>query len=196
MVERGKIMAKKIQKIYQLKITLNGAKPPIWRRILIADSVSLPRFHDVIQIVMGWSDCHLHQFVSDGKRYGAPIPDLDLDSMEMLNEQRYQLNQLLKCEKDSILYEYDFGDSWEHKITLEKILPFDPEIFLPTCIKGKGACPPEDVGGIWGYYNFLETIADPAHEEHEEFKEWIGGEFDPVVFDIDEINAMLVEHCR
>jgi len=124
------------------------------------------------------------------------MPDLDFDSMEMLNEQRYQLNQLLKSEKDSILYEYDFGDSWEHKITLEKILPFDPAIFLPTCIKGKGACPPEDVGGIWGYYSFLEAIADPAHEEHEDYKEWIGGEFDPIVCDIDEINAMLVEHCR
>jgi hypothetical protein len=196
MVEQVKIMTKKIQKIYQLKISLNGAKPPIWRRILIADSVSLPRFHDVIQIVMGWSDSHLHQFVSDGERYGAPMPDFDFDSMEMLNEQRYQLNQLLKSEKDSMLYEYDFGDSWEHKITLEKILPFDPAIFLPTCIKGKGACPPEDVGGIWGYYSFLEAIADPTHEEHDDYKEWIGGEFDPVVYDIDDINAMLVEHCR
>jgi hypothetical protein len=187
-------MAKKTRTTYQIKITLVGAKPPIWRRILIADSVSLPRFHDIVQTVMGWTDSHLHQFIADGKCYGTPDPDDDF--MDTLDERRYRIGQLLGREKDALRYEYDFGDGWQHKITLEKVLPVDPGTILPICVKGKGACPPEDVGGIWGYYSFLEALADPTHPEHEEYKEWIGGEFDPLACDIDGINAMLAEHCR
>lgn len=187
-------MARDLRKTYQLKISLRGAKPPIWRRMLIASSVPLPRFHEALQILMGWTDYHLHQFVVGGQYYGTPDPDFGFD--EVLDERRYRLSQILDLEKDSIIYEYDFGDGWEHKITLEKILPFDPKAQLPLCVKGKGACPPEDVGGIWGYANFLEALANPAHEEHEDLKEWVGGEFDPDAFDVDEVNAMLLSHFR
>ncbi|WP_295401597.1 plasmid pRiA4b ORF-3 family protein [uncultured Thiocystis sp.] len=187
-------MTKDPRKIDQLKIALSGAKPPIWRRLLIVDTVPLPVFHAVLQIVMGWEDSHLHQFVAGGNYYGTPDPDDPFS--ETLNESRYKLSQLLKKEKDSLIYEYDFGDSWEHKVTLEKILPFDPEAVLPRCIKGKGACPPEDVGGIWGYYGFLEALRDPQHPEHEDYKDWIGGDFDPDAFDLDEINAPLLEYFR
>ena len=187
-------MARPLRKTYQLKISLKGAKPPIWRRLLIADSVSLPKLHQAIQIAMGWTDSHLHQFIVDGEFYGRPDPDFD--DMEMEDERHYKLSQFLQKEKDWILYEYDFGDSWEHKITLEKILPFDPKAVLPKCIKGKGACPPEDVGGIWGYYGFLDALADPSHPEHEDYKEWIGCDFDPQSCDIEEINELLAEYCR
>jgi len=187
-------VAKSAQAIYQIKIGLAGTKPPIWRSVLIDGAVPLPKFHQVIQIVMGWTDSHLHQFRVGRVYYGTPDPHSDF--MEILDERRYKLNQLLRQEKESLIYEYDFGDSWEHKITLEKILPGDPAATLPCCIKGKGACPPEDVGGIPGYYGFIAALGDPTHPEHEEYKEWIGGDFDPQAFEVDEVNALLLEYCR
>ena len=183
-----------LRKTYQLKISLRGAKPPIWRRLLIDDSVALPKFHAAIQIVMGWTDSHLHQFIANGRRYGVLDPDLDFP--EILDEKMFRLNQLLKKEKESILYEYDFGDGWEHQITLEKILPFEPGAGLPSCIKAKGACPPEDVGGVWGYVNLLQALHDPDHPEHEDCKEWIGDDFDPAAYDIKAVNELLSEYCR
>lgn len=186
-------MARPLRKTYQLKISLKGSKPPIWRRLLIADSVSLAQLHQAIQIAMGWTDSHLHQFIVGGKLFGTA--DSDFDDMETLDESGYKLGQIMKTEKDSIIYEYDFGDGWEHTITLEKILPFDPKERLPQCVKGKGACPPEDVGGIWGYYEFLEALQDAEHPEHESYVEWAGGEFDPQHCDVEEINALLLEYC-
>lgn len=187
-------MARALRKIYQLKVSLKDAKPPIWRRFLIESSVALPRLHVALQIIMGWTDTHLHQFVAGNRCFGVPDPEWDLS--EMRDEKKGRLNQLLKKEKNSISYEYDFGDGWEHKITLEKIMPFDDDAVLPLCIKAKGACPPEDVGGIWGYYDFLEALDDPEHPKHEEFKEWVGGDFDPDAYDIDEINELLMEYCQ
>jgi hypothetical protein len=182
------------RKTYQLKISLMGAKPPIWRRLLIGDSVALRKFHDAVQIVMGWTDSHLHQFIANGRNYGVPDPDLDFT--ELLDERLFRLNQLLRKEKESIIYEYDFGDGWQHQITLEKILPFEPGASLPRCIKAKGACPPEDVGGVWGYAHFLEALNDPDHPEHDDYKEWIDGEFDPTAYDIDAVNELLSKYCR
>lgn len=188
-------MTKALRKTYQLKIGLNGSKPPIWRRFLIADSATLSELHMAIQIIMGWTNSHLHQFIVGDRFYGIPDPDFDM-GLETLDENKYRISQLLKTEKDSIVYEYDFGDDWEHKITLEKILTFDPKQDLPSCVKAKGACPPEDVGGIWGYYDFLEAINDAKHPEHESYKEWLGSDFDADVCDIDQINEVLTEYCR
>lgn len=187
-------MAKALGKMYQLKISLRDSKPPIWRRFLIEDSVTLPKFHMAIQIIMGWTNSHLHQFIAAGRCYGMTDPDFDFS--EVLDETKYRLNQLLKKEKGSIIYEYDFGDSWEHKISLENIFPLDPEVTLPSCVKAKGACPPEDVGGIWGYYNFLDVLNDQNHPEHEDYKEWIGDDFDPDAYDIKEVNELLFKYCR
>jgi len=187
-------MIKQLRKTYQLKISLKDAKPPIWRRFLVDSSVTLPNFHEAIQIVMGWTDSHMHQFIAENRYYGVPDPDFGF--AEILDENKYRLNQLLKKEKESINYEYDFGDGRVHKLTLEKILPFDHRVPLPLCIKAKGACPPEDVGGVWGYYDFLETLDDPDHPEHEEYKEWVGEDFDPAAYDIKEANALLKEYCR
>ena len=183
---------KSLQKIYQIKVTLTGSKPPIWRRLLVSSLITLSKLHKVLQIAMGWTDSHLHQFIAYGRFYGQPDPDFDF---EVLDESKVRLDSLLKKDKDSITYEYDFGDSWEHKIELEKVLPFDPKITLPVCIKGKRACPPEDVGGIWGYQSFLHAIRDPNHPEHEEYLEWIGEEFDPEYFNVDKINELLAEYC-
>ena len=182
-------MKKEMRKIYQLKVGLKGSKPPIWRRIIVQDSVRLTNFHKILQIVMGWTDSHLHQFIAQDRYYGVPNPDFDFN--EILNEGKFRLRDLLKKANESIIYEYDFGDGWKHKITLEKIIPYDPTISVPKCIKAKGACPPEDVGGLWGYYNFLEAIENPSHPDHNLFKEWIGGEFDPSEYDIDEVNERL-----
>ena len=187
-------MVKTLRKTYQLKITLKDSKPPIWRRFLIEDSVTLAKLHDALQIIMGWTDSHLHQFVAANNFYGVPNPDFDFS--DILDEKKFRLSQLLKKEKDSVLYEYDFGDGWRHQITLEKILPFNPNAALPVCIKAKGACPPEDIGGIWGYYHFLDALSDPDHPEHAEYKEWIEGDFDPDAYDIAEVNELLARHYR
>jgi len=184
---------KQLRNIYQVKITLIGSKPPIWRTVLVPSDLRLGAFHDVIQAVMGWTESHLHQFIANKIFYGVPDDDF---GMEIEDESKYKLSQLLKMEKDSLIYEYDFGDSWEHKILLEKILPFDTKTALPVCIKGKRACPPEDCGGIWGYEELLEAISNPKHPDHENMLEWLGGEFDPEEFDLEEINGNLAEYCR
>jgi hypothetical protein len=176
---------------YQLKITLSDSKPPIWRRVLVASDINLAIFHTVLQVVMGWEDCHLHQF-DTGQVLYAPAYDNDF-GMESEEESKYKLSQLLKKEKDKIVYEYDFGDSWRHKIELEKILPFDAKAILPICIKGKLACPPEDCGGIWGYTDLVDAIADPNHPDREELLDWLGEELDPNYFNLDDINAKLAK---
>jgi hypothetical protein len=184
---------KQVKNMYQIKISLIGAKPPIWRTVLVPSNLKLAAFHDVIQVAMGWTDSHLHQFIANKVFYGIPDDDF---GMEIEDESKYKLSQLLKKEKDTLIYEYDFGDSWEHKILLEKILPFDTKTVLPVCIKGKRACPPEDCGGIWGYEELLATISNPKHPEHEDMLEWLGGEFDPEEFDLEEINEDLADNCR
>lgn len=189
-------MTTPLRSVYQIKILLKGSKPPIWRRFLVENNISLADLHLVLQIVMGWSNSHLHQYIANGQLYGIDDPEFDFGFTEILDENKYRLKQLLKKEKDKILYEYDFGDGWEHDLILEKILPFDPKTTLPRCIKATGACPPEDVGGIWGYYDFLDAIQDPNHPEHDDFLQWIGeDEFDPKAYDLKETNKLLLEYC-
>jgi hypothetical protein len=177
--------------IYQIKVTLRGSKPPIWRRIEVRGDTRLDKLHLILQEVMDWANYHLHQFIVAGNYYGEPHPDYDNWGGEMLDEKKVRLHQIVPGEKFKFIYEYDFGDSWEHELLVEKILPPEKGVHYPRCLKGKRACPPEDVGGIWGYYGFLEAIADPDHPEHEDMLEWVGGEFDPEAFDLDEINERL-----
>lgn len=174
--------------VYQIKITLNDIKPPIWRRVLVPGNITLAKLHQIIQETMPWQDYHLHQFIVDDVYYGVPHPD---DWHEVKSERRVKLNEIAPHEKARFIYEYDFGDDWLHTVLVEKILPSDPVQKLPVCIKGKRACPPEDVGGSWGYQLFLEALNDPKHDEHEMYKEWVGGEYDPEAFNLDEINARL-----
>jgi hypothetical protein len=174
--------------IYQLKITLRDSKPPIWRRLDVPNTMTLAQLHHVIQAAMGWADYHLHQFTVNGVEYGVPHPD---DWNEVRNEKSVKLSQFVTGPKFKFTYEYDFGDSWEHIILVEKVLPPEPGVDYPRCITGKRACPPEDCGGVWGYASFLEAISDPDHPEHEELLEWVGGEFDPEAFDCAVVNEAL-----
>ncbi len=176
------------QTIYQLKITLSGARPPIWRRVQVHSDLTLGKLHQIIQAAMGWYDCHMHEFEVFGEAYGQPMPDYDLD---IKSERNVRLNQFVTGEKCKFSYLYDMGDGWDHQILVEKVLPVDPDVRYPTCIKGKRACPPEDCGGIWGYAEFLETISDPQHPEHDEMLEWVGGDFDPEAFDLAGTNQQL-----
>lgn len=178
--------------VYQLKVTLTGTKPPIWRRFLVPANILLSQLHSVLQIVMGWEDCHLHQFDCKQTLYGIPDEESHgLFDMNVRNEKEYRLSELLQKEKESLVYDYDFGDGWSHKVVLEKLLSPDKSLKRPLCLKGKGACPPEDCGGIWGYQDLLEILSDPSHPESEEMLEWIGRDFDPAVFNPDAVNAML-----
>lgn len=174
--------------IYRLKITLRGSRPPIWRRALVPGNLSLYKLHKAIQISMGWFDSHLHQFIIHGRIYSKPDPD---DFQPVIDERRHTLNGISLFEKTKFIYEYDFGDGWEHLILVEKIGPREPGVSYPVCIAGKRACPPEDVGGIYGYEEFLEATRNPDHEEHDSYLEWAGGEFDPDALDLEEINREL-----
>ena len=174
--------------LYQLKITLRDSRPPIWRRIVVPANIKLSRLHDVLQAVMPWTNSHLHQFVVAGVFYGT----LDGEGgTETLNEKRYTLVDLAPGPKSAFIYEYDFGDGWEHKIVVEKVLPPDPALKHVTCLAGKNACPPDDCGGMFGYYDMLTAVADPKHPEHESMKEWLGGKWDPKRFNVDLANADL-----
>jgi len=174
--------------VYQLKVTLQHTKPPIWRRIQVRANTTLPRLHDTLQVAMGWTDAHLHQFIIDGVEYGLPDPDF-ADAMR--SEQRIKLERVVTTEKDRFVYEYDFGDSWTHILLVEKILPPDPEVHYPRCLAGKRACPPEDVGGVWGYAAFLEAVGTRDHPEHDDMLAWCGGAFDPDAFSRDDVNQAL-----
>jgi len=179
--------------IYQLKIALKGAKPPIWRRVLVPDTVTLADLHDIIQICMGWFGGHLHQFRIGTTIYGQLLDD-DWGFETIADENNYTLHNLAKAITPHFSYTYDFGDNWEHRITVEKSLPAAEGKSYPILVKGKRACPPEDCGGIWGYREFLEAYNNPQHEGYDDAHEWIGSDFDSERFDRDEaeeINAAL-----
>ncbi len=176
--------------ILRLRIDLDHVTPVVTRTVLVRASSSLSKLHTVIQVVMGWEDCHLHEFTKDGVRYGPTHLYDDFDEMDLESE-RKQLGTLFRKGEKSLIYLYDFGDGWQHTVTLEQRLPPDLSLRRPTCIAGDNACPPEDVGGPGGYMNYLEAVLDPQHEEHEEMIEWRGPGFHPSRFSIDEANAQL-----
>jgi Plasmid pRiA4b ORF-3-like protein len=177
--------------VWQLKITLKNSSPAIWRRILVSSDTSLASLHRILQIVMGWWDCHLHQFTIHGRDYGLPDPELPEFSNGIENEMNVTMMDVLYGAKDRFVYEYDFGDSWTHQIVVEKMVPREKGQRYPVCIAGKRASPPEDCGGIWGYQNLLKVISDPKHPEHDNMIEWVGGGLDPEAFNLDSINQRL-----
>lgn len=175
--------------IYQLRIELLYVEPAVWRRILVPGAMKLHQLHAALQWTMGWAGGHLHEFVIGPNHYGEPDPYYDTPP-EVQREDRVTLAAALDARK-SFIYLYDFGDGWEHRVSVDKILPPDPRLKLPLCLDGANACPPEDVGGPPGYADFMEAINDPKHEEHEAMLEWRGGSFDPTAFRLDDINAAL-----
>lgn len=176
--------------IYQLKITLSGSEPPIWRRFVVDGQTSLGDLHSLIQLVMGWSDSHLHHFVVEGSYYGLQDPELFDEGLGTLDEQSFTLTQVAPGPGGSLVYEYDFGDSWVHVIEVEGITEPAAGVSYPRCLAGERCCPPEDVGGIWGYEEFLAALRDAGHPEHSRYVEWIG-DFDPERFDVERVNERL-----
>jgi len=154
--------------------------------------MSLPGFHLAIQLAMGWTDSHLHMFISSTGHFG--LSDDEFGDGNTIDENDYKVSDLMAVEGDSIMYEYDFGDGWLHQLVLEKVLSFEAGFELPQCIDGARNCPPEDVGGPPGYENFLEAVQDKNHDEHEGFIDWIGGSFDPEEFDVVVTNQVLYDH--
>jgi hypothetical protein len=188
MTGKNMARAKKTKTIYQLKIALAETRPPIWRRVQTQDC-NLTKLHMVIQRAMGWYGGHLWAFDIDGEQYGEnPWGDSDMD---MLSSRSIKLSQLVDEGVKKFRYTYDFGDNWEHVVTVEKTLDADPTAKYPRCTAGKRACPPEDCGGPWSYDEFLVAISDPKHKEHKELLEWVGGEFDSEKFDLSEVNQQL-----
>lgn len=160
-------MIKRLRRTYQLRVEMVGIEPPIWRQVLTGAHTTLAELHHILQIVMGWSNMHLHQFVHRGVHYGVVDPAFP---GAFVDESLVKIQDLLRVPGESFLYEYDFGDAWEHRVFLERILPFEPANPVPQCINGKRACPLEDSGGPMA---------------------WLGQEFDPDPFDLDWVNMIL-----
>lgn len=180
----------------QFKIQLRGiTKPPVWRRVIVPETLTFDGFHRVIQTLFDWDNYHLYQFMGGGDDpYPVvAIPSKDDWEQPDMDALKTKLSKVFTFEKQTFYYIYDFGDNWQHRILLEKILPGKGAV--PVCLAGKGACPPEDCGGVWGYENLKEILADPTHEEHEDMKEWLGLEkdekWDADYFDLEEVNEAL-----
>ena len=181
------------ERFYLLKIQLLDIEPAIWRRFVVPASITLDRLHDIIQIVMGWTDSHLHEFTIGNKRY-TEYPESKEDGLVC---GRYRLGDLIKQKGRTFHYLYDFGDNWEHELVLEESRYFNPaQRTEPTCLAGERACPPEDVGGIPGFFEFCSALKDPSHEEHESFMEWSGGDYDSERFDSESVNWELMKYLR
>jgi hypothetical protein len=187
----------KPQEIYQIKVTLRGTDPPIWRRLLVPADLTLEQFHYVLQLAMGWEDCHMHEFHIGQQRFGQPDPmERAFGGPRTASERTARLFNVLGRAGAKAVYTYDFGDSWEHKIVVEKRLAPESGRAYPVCLTGERHCPPEDCGGIPGFYDLLEAIRDPEHEEHQELLDWVGGGFDPEAFSVDEVNLRLAQLQR
>lgn len=184
----SKAASRQTGKLLQLKIELAHIRPAIWRRVVVPETITLTALHKVIQIAMGWTDSHLHEFEIGGVRYGMPDPDFPFFD-EVVSEKRVRLGKCLGSLK-SLRYTYDFGDDWLHGIKVEKSLPPD-DLPVPRCTGGANACPPEDVGGPFGYVQFLEVLADPSHPDHEGMLDWCGDAFDAAQLDLEQINRRL-----
>lgn len=165
--------------IFRIKITLNDIDPPVWRRIEVLGDTRLDKLHRMLQAAMCWEDHHLHQFTAGGVTWGIPNPDIPDDTR---NERNVRLDTIASA-GETLVYEYDFGDSWIHRLRIEEVLAPEPKMRYPRCTGGARACPPEVCGGPWGYENLLQILGDPNHEEYEETREWAGEDFDPEAFD-------------
>ena len=174
--------------VYQLDIRLAYIEPPIWRRMVVPGQVTLFSLHRMLQVVMGWENYHLHQFIVGNTYYGEPDPEYD-DRMK--DDRRVRLQKIAREKGASFIYEYDFGDSWQHVITVEEIEPWTPNSLAPRCLDGARACPPEDCGGIGGYEHLLEALRDRRHPEHKELRAWAGAHFDPELFSLQAVNSAL-----
>ena len=182
----------KAHELYQFKVILRGISPQIWRRIQIWEDYTLNQLHRVLQVAMGWENYHLYEFRIAGAKYRDPHPE---NEPEILNAKRTRICNVLSGVGAEFEYIYDFGDYWQHDLILESILPPNPDTLYPRCAAGERSGPSEDVGGTGGYADYLQAMADPDHEQHEEMIAW-RGPFDPEVFSIEKVNKLLEKKFR
>ena len=183
-------MENTFKKIYQLKISMKGITPQIWRRIQVPENYTFLDLHEAIQAAMNWEDYHLHEFEMQNPKTGA-LDRIGTESdgyddfadESLVPENKAKISEYFTLENKDALYTYDFGDNWQVKVRLEKILPKKEGVEYPICTAGKRAAVPEDIGGIWGYEDMLEILKDPEHEDYEDTVAWLGKDFDPEYFD-------------
>ena len=183
-------MNKRFDHVYRFKVSLKDIKPPIWRRIEVPANYTFWDLHVAIQDAMGWSDSHLHEFEIKNPHTNEMIkigyPDMEYGENILICWKELIANYFTPVNKTAS-YIYDFGDYWQHKVQLEQIHPVEKGQSYPKCLNGKRACPPEDCGGVGGYYNLLEILSDPMDEDYETMIEWLGEEYHPDFFDLSEV---------
>ncbi|OPY51135.1 MAG: Plasmid pRiA4b ORF-3-like protein [Methanosaeta sp. PtaU1.Bin112] len=178
--------------VYQLKVTLDGIRPLIWRRIQVRGNITLFKLHKILQVVMGWQNYHLHQFLINGECYSVISVEADMLGDDFKDEKRFKLSRVVPLEKIKFTYEYDFGDGWDHTIQVEKISRPAEELKAPVCIDGKRSAPPEDCGGKGGYHDVLKALRDPSRPKNADLLEWLG-KYDPEHFDANMVNQKLAK---
>lgn len=177
--------------VVQIKVKLRGvSKPPVWRRLQLRADTRVDRLHEAIEAASGWQGHHMHVFSRGPDEFGVPDPEFGF-----IDERAVSLGQLIGAVGDRLGYTYDFGDDWEHEIVVEDLLDADPDARYPILLAAKGACPPEDCGGPWGYAELKEILADPTHEQHQEMLDWLGLDdasgFDPSAVAADDLEDEL-----
>ena len=178
----------RIVSILQLKATLRRVSPPVWRRLHIRSNATLHALHRCLQMAFGWADSHLHSFEIEGTTYGpASLGDLT----DSTDERKVTIGDIFRRPRTKLKYDYDPGDGWIHHIVFERVVPRELGTKYPCVVGGQFACPPEDVGGVWGYDRFLEAISDKDHPEYRAMRKWYGGSFDPSRFDVAAANRAL-----
>jgi Plasmid pRiA4b ORF-3-like protein len=170
--------------IAHLKVTLDEVKPPVLRRIEVPLAIRLDRLHLALQAAIGWTNSHLYEIRARDVGWGVPDPDWGGGPLDARKARLVDVVEEIGAK--TLKYLYDFGDGWEHTIKIERTAKAVPGIAYPRLTEAKGRCPPENVGGPWGYADFLEAVTDPKHERHAEVAEWIGGTFDPDVVEAEE----------
>lgn len=175
------------QTVFQLRIALEEVTPTIWRRLLVPGGIRMAKLHDIFQAAMGWTNSHLHAFTIGDDRYGMQF---DEHPEGEINERDVTVIRAIGPH-ERFVYEYDFGDSWDHEVVVEGRTSLRYGLKHAVCLDGEHACPPEDCGGVYGYVQLLIALADPTHEDHDELLEWIGGTFDPTAFDLVATNVAL-----
>ena len=182
--------------VYQIKITIKDIETPIWRRIVISSNITFAKLHKIIQAAFGWQDYHLFAFELDDCLVNIPDPTFEgMNRLPEKNAKRVKIDEYMIA-GTSFIYQYDFGDNWEHEIIIEKIVEAEEGVHYPVCLDGERHRPPEDVGGIGGYENFLEAISNPNHPEYDDMLVWAekdtgGRRFDPEYFYLNEVNKAL-----
>ena len=179
------------ERVYQLRVTLKGVRPAVWRRLHVLGDTTLGGLHKIIQVAMGWSDSHLHLFRIGRTEYSEPDPEDPFWGRNIIDEGPVALAAVAPRRGSRLRYFYDFGDDWQHDLRVEKILVRQEGQAYPVCVDGKGACPPEDCGGTPGYAHLRKALRNPRHSEHEFLSEWVGGSFDPEAFDLEGVNRRL-----